>query len=160
MFLLDRWVVLGVMGRMRRLSLGGEIGCGGDLREALREHRRKQQHGYGYYARMESLDKPVFELTWREREKWAERLDLEYGDVVICCGEKYRFMRVGGIDDGNPWIYVEAFFQNGNEKRKERRLCVWRKVLSSGKTGKRQPLNAMGGYVRCCDTNREQRSGV
>ena len=116
-------------------------GGGVDLRQVLREHKRQESRGYGYYARLGGLDAPVFELTARERAKWATKLCLKYGDLVVCCGEMYKFLRVGGIDDGHVWIYAQGEFKNGNGKHEEIRLCVWRKLMKDGKLGKRQPAS-------------------
>lgn len=120
-----------------------DIGSGLDLRRVLREHKRKEKRGYGYYSRLESLDKPVFALTAREQAKWEKKLNLKCGDVLVCAGERYNYTRVGGIDDGNVWVYGRKYQKNGFTEDTESRVVVWRKVLSNGRLGMRQPTSIL-----------------
>lgn len=146
---------------MGGVGLTGANTMGGfmDLRRELAAHFARKVSGPGFYSRLGDLQEPVAELTPKEQVKWAKKLGLKYGDLVICCGVEYEFMCVGGIDAGNPWIYACKRKQKGGVFDEPWRLCVWRKVRKDGSLDRREPEGIMREYDRCQDTESGRYSG-
>ena len=91
---------------------------------------------------MEDMDVSDGKMTSRRAELLRESYGLEAGDMVLCAGERYRFSRFGGVDDGMPWIYGYRLQLNGRMEACESRVCVWRRVLGDGELGVRCPRGA------------------